>query len=192
MQLMPMLRHRSLNKTPSAYINKETNNYNVNVYQQQDYKQTIVPLQGESSARVLRITQRTTQNKPRKDKALKTKRSSRQYQRSSSKNIPSSEIGTSSQQTLPQTISSSRISNQHHRSGSRQSSHNKVKQFKILAAALHAPKKENRPEVEKIIDRKVMTREQYARAVLQSNSVKENSSGEKKKGSSSCLSKYHK
>ena len=109
MQLMPMLRHRSLNKTPSAIINSGSSNYNVNVYGGTDYKQTIVP--GDTTARVLRITQRTTQNKPRKDKAMKTKRVSRQHQRSGSKNAHSTEMGSSSHYAYPQTISSSRISN---------------------------------------------------------------------------------
>jgi len=68
MQLMPMLRHRSLNKTPSENMNKDSGNYNVNVYQQQ---QPVVP--GDSTERVLRITKRAKQNKPRKEKTLKPK-----------------------------------------------------------------------------------------------------------------------
>jgi len=99
---------------------------------------------------------------------MKTKR----VQRSAGKKHVSS-VDLGSHLNLPNNntqSTTSRISQT--RSNSRQSSSNR-KQFKILAAALHAPKKENRPdEPQKPLDRKSMTREAFARAVLQSNMAK--------------------
>ena len=168
MQLMPMLRHRSLNKTPSDLVTS----YNVNVHQQQP-SISLIPQKNthqHSTTQVLRVNQRSTQNKPRKEKALKAKRVS-QHQLGKHKKTQSTELG--SNYHVPSTMSTSRLSQQC-RSGSRQSS-TKRKQFKILAAALHAPKKENRPdEPPKPLDRKTMTREAFARAILQSNCAKQN------------------
>jgi hypothetical protein len=162
---MPMLRHRSIGKMPNALSNSNSS-YNVNVYQQQPATATV----HRESSRTLKVQSRTTQNKPRKEKALKTKR----VQRSSHKKTMSSvDVGSHLHQNAA--ISSQRAVS-HNRSNSRQSSSTR-KQFKILAAALHAPKKENRPdEPQKPLDKNKMTREAFARAVLQSNMAKENES----------------